>query len=326
MQLKKVTIFLIIALSLASSAASGQDVAYSQFYANPIYLNPALAGNKLVPRITLNYRNQWPAIKKGYVSYSACWDMFVEKINGGVAFQVNTDRMQTMNAFSAAAAYAYQVRISDKLTSDLALQVGYFQYSLNWDKLIFEDQILTGEPTKEIPPDKLSRGSVDFTSGVVFGYNERLYFGAVASHLNRPDIAFYGTNTNRLPMRYTFHVGSLISLRQGVEGGGEKKEFSLSPNIVYMQQGEFHQLNTGMYVTMFPFVVGLWHRHDFQNPDAVILLLGLENKSMKIGYSYDLTVSRLTTNTGGAHEISFAWLLSPPKKEIRYRAIKSPTF
>lgn len=326
MQLKKVTIFLIIALSLASSVVSAQDVEYTQFYANPNYLNPALAGNKIVPRITINYRNQWPSIKKGYVSYSVCGDMFVEKINGGLALQVTADQMETMEAYNISLAYSYQVRLTNKLTSNLAIQAGYFQYGLNWYKLIFQDAIEYQRPTEEVPPDNLTTRNPDFTAGITFGYNERLYGGLVLSHLNRPDMAFYSSNIDRLPMKYTIHAGALISLKQGVEGGGERKQFSISPNLVYFQQGEFHQLNAGISANLYPLFFGLWHRNNFGNPDALIALLGIEFKDFKFGLSYDLTVSRLTSNTGGATEISIGWLLQPLKKEIRYRAIKSPTF
>ncbi|MFQ3327045.1 MAG: hypothetical protein ACI8YC_001686, partial [Salibacteraceae bacterium] len=54
-----------------------QDPIYSQFYSNPLYLNPALAGVERCPRFVMNYRNQWPGISSGggnYVTYSASYD------------------------------------------------------------------------------------------------------------------------------------------------------------------------------------------------------------------------------------------------------------
>ena len=50
------------AMLLFSAAAGAQDVGFSQFYANPLYLNPAFAGSQVAPRISLTYRAQWPGL------------------------------------------------------------------------------------------------------------------------------------------------------------------------------------------------------------------------------------------------------------------------
>ena len=71
---------------------------------------------------------------------------------------------------------------------------------------------------------------------------------------------------------------------------------------------------------------GLWVRHNFGNPDAMIVLLGFQQKNYKIGYSFDYTISRLTAKTGGAHEISVAWLFHKPMKESRFHQMRNPDF
>ena len=317
---------------LGMLSASAQDVAFSQFYANPLYLNPALAGSKICPRLTLNYRNAWPEINKGYVSYSAAYDLNVKAISGGIGFIADADVAGggALNTYSASAIYSYRLQATRSLVINAALQAGYLQYRLNWDKLVFYDQIVpgTGEimSSQETPPSRLSVGDVDFSAGVLAGYNERLYLGAALHHITMPDMAFYIGNTNRMNMRITIHGGALIDVKQGLQDG-EMGDLSFSPNIVYMQQGNFHQLNAGAYVNFFPFVGGLWFRHNFENPDALIVLLGFQQPRYKIGYSFDLTLSRVSLGgSGGAHEVSFAWQFDCPKKEFKYKAIKCPRF
>jgi type IX secretion system PorP/SprF family membrane protein len=168
-------------------------------------------------------------------------------------------------------------------------------------------------------------GDVDFSTGIVFGYNERLYIGAAAHHITMPDLAFYQGNTSRLDMKITVHAGALFDLQQGLQGS-EVDKLSFSPNVVYMQQGDFHQLNGGMSVNVYPFVAGLWYRYNFENPDAAIVMLGFQQRQFKIGYSYDFTLSKMGLPAGGAHEISLAWFLPCPKKEFKYKAIKCPSF
>ncbi len=331
MRTKAIIIIVSGILFLSASAVSGQDLAFSQYYANPVYLNPALAGNKVCPRVTLNYRNQFPSLGNHYVSYSAGADMYVDAISGGLAVQATADMSGPLATFSGSAVYSYRLKISDKITMNAAMQAGYIQYRLNWEKLIFEDMIVpgTGEVipanTTETPPPNQSIGDVDFTTGFVVGYNERLYIGAAVHHLTMPDMAFYTDNNSRLDMRITVHAGALFDLQQGLEGS-ENERFSLSPNIVYMQQGNFHQLNSGVYANFYPFVSGVWLRHNFENPDALIVLLGFQQPEFKIGYSFDFTLSKLGLPAGGAHEVSFVWLLPCPKKEFKYKAIKCPSF
>jgi len=121
------------------------------------------------------------------------------------------------------------------------------------------------------------------------------------------------------------HSGILIDFFQGMEGS-DLRNFSISPNVVYVQQGSFHQLNLGMYANTYPLVAGLWLRHTFGNPDAVIALLGLQQKNYKIGYSFDYTISRLTIKSGGAHEISVAWMFRKHSDPNRFHKMGNPSF
>ncbi len=329
MKTKTTLVLLILLAGIASGYA--QDVIYSQFYANPLYLNPALAGAKLDQRITLNYRNQWPSINQGYVTYSATWDQQFDKISGALGIMANADVAGggVYNRFSGSGIYSYRVQASRYVVLNAAVEATYMQYRLDWSKLVFGDQIniRTGkvETTREYVPSKLSIGNIDFSAGVLGGYKESLYFGVAVNHLTRPDIAFYEGNANRIPMRWTVHSGILIDFRQGMDGE-DLRNFSISPNFIYVQQGQFKQLNVGMYMNRFPFVTGLWMRHNFGNPDAVIALFGFQSKVYKIGYSYDFTISKLTNKSGGAHEVSIAWLFQKSKRATRYHALKCPTF
>lgn len=329
MKAKEVVIVLLACLGLSVSNVSGQDLAFSQFYANPVYLNPALAGNKICPRITLNYRNQYPGLNDNYVSYSFGSDMFAGSLSGGIGALVIADMSGPLATFSGSAVYSYRLIINKDITMNAAMQVGYIQYRLNWEKLVFEDMIVpgTGEiiDGSEPQPDKLNISNIDFASGFVAGYKERFYLGAAFHHITTPDLSFYIGSTSRLDMRITLHGGALFYLEPDYYGN-DFKRLSVSPNVVYMQQGEFKQLNTGMYVNFYPFVGGVWLRHNFTNPDAVIASLGFQQTQYKIGYSFDFTLSRMGMPAGGAHEISLVWQLPCPKKEFVYKAIKCPSF
>lgn len=327
-------LFLLTLVLLTSSLVNAQDASFSQYYGNPLYLNPALAGTKICPRLTLNYRNQWPSIPASFVTYSAAFDQYIDAVSGGVGIMVMSENMADgiLTNTQASAIYSFRLNLSKNLTMNAGFQGTYIQNKLNWNKLIFEDQLISGyditlplPPTQESPPDKLNIGLIDFSAGLLFGYNERLYGGIAAQHLTQPDNSFYSNGDSNLEMKLTVHAGALIDVRDGLRSG-DVEDLSISPNFMYQQQGKFHQLNLGMYLNIYPFVIGTWFRHNFENPDAVIALIGFQQEKFKIGYSYDYTVSRLTNDTGGAHEVSLAWQFDCGQKTIKHKAIKCPRF
>lgn len=320
-------------IALAGMDIKAQDPEFSQFYANPLYLNPALAGANICPRLILNYRNQWPSISNGYVTYSASYDQYSNTLHGGVGAMIYADNagggiLKTVNA---SAIYAYRLQASDKLVFNLAVQASFMQRALGWDKLKFEDQIDDQlgfvNATSERPPDNESVMFPDFATGLAFAYGSKLYGGVAAHHLSEPDMAFYNESNNKLPMKITAHAGYNIDFGGGfTESEAELSKFYMSINALYQQQGPFHQINAGIFVTRYPLVIGGWYRANFENPDAFIALVGLTYKNMKMGYSYDFTTSELGMNSGGAHEVSFAWQFDCFENKRRIRAIPSPSF
>src|SRR5271155_4959484 len=69
------TLFTFLATFLTLSVFA-QDIHYSQFYASPLTLNPALTGvNDCRYRLSIMYRNQWSSIPAPYVTPSISFDI-----------------------------------------------------------------------------------------------------------------------------------------------------------------------------------------------------------------------------------------------------------
>lgn len=303
-----------------------QDPEFTQFYANPLYLNPAFAGTARCPRVTTNFRDQWPAISGTFVTYSAGYDQHIDALQGGIGLLVMNDRQGqgTINSTQASLIYSYQLNVTRNFSMKAGFQGTFFQKSLDWSKLTFGDMIDERYgfiyQTDEIQPDKSSTMGVDFSAGVL-GYSKRYYFGAAVHHLTQPQESLIPNGKSKLPRKYTGHVGALIPFK-----ARKPEEGSISPNILFQQQQNFSQLNLGVYVTKGPIVGGIWYR----NADAFIVLLGIHTDVVKIGYSYDITTSKLTpsfTNgTAGAHEVSFAVQFDCRPKRRKFRTISCPSF
>ncbi|HKJ78873.1 MAG TPA: PorP/SprF family type IX secretion system membrane protein, partial [Prolixibacteraceae bacterium] len=109
----KISCFWFFFLSGFSIAA--QDVSFSQFYSNPLYLNPAFAGSVGTPRFGLQYRNQWSGFNNAFTTYSAAFDMAVEKLQGGVGVYVMNDALanNALNSLQINLIYTTFVRLNE---------------------------------------------------------------------------------------------------------------------------------------------------------------------------------------------------------------------
>lgn len=318
--MRKLLFGLILLIGVGSSHA--QDPIFTQFYANPLYLNPALAGTNICPRYQMNHRNQWPSLSGNFVTNSFSYDQYFEAINGGFGILAMHDMQGqgTIQEVNLSAIYSYHLKVNRKFTLLFAGQAMYGQKFLDWDKLTFGDMIdprrgfiyQTGDVRRGG-----SRGYFDVSAGIG-GFTKNFYFGGAVHHLNRPNVSMI-IGDSPLPMRFTGHAGFDIPL-------GKKSRYSnpvsLSPNIVYRYQQGFMEMNIGTYVKYDMFTFGTW----FRNRDAFILTVGLSTNSLRIGYSYDVTVSRLTNQSGGSHEVSMGIYLKCKKKSKKYRTIACPSF
>ncbi|MFT5724889.1 MAG: type IX secretion system PorP/SprF family membrane protein [Bacteroidia bacterium] len=318
--------------SLQLNLVQAQDPEFSQFYATPVYTNPALAGTGKCDRLgtagraSINYRNQWPALAGSFVTTAFSYDQQFDQINGGIGLIVMNDvageGLLTSNSISGV--YAYELPISQKLVMRFGLEAQIMQRGIDWSKLRWEDQIhatrgFVGATSERPISNKIT--SPNFSTGWVI-YGERFYGGLAVHNIIEPVQSFYGSQSH-LPRRYTVHFGSVIPLDKG-----RLEQSTINPNALFMRQGQFTQLNFGFYMNRGPLVTGLWYRQTFGeslNSDALMILVGFKKNRFKFGYSYDLTVDSKRSAARGSHEISTAieWCGKRPRKT--YKRLICPT-
>jgi type IX secretion system PorP/SprF family membrane protein len=319
---KRAALWLALA-ALAPLSVSAQDPQFTQFYANPLYLNPAFAGTARCPRVALNYRNQWPALSGTFVTTSASYDQDVRGILGGLGLLVTNDQAGkgTLTTTTVSGIYSYTQAITRKFSVKVGFQATYFQKKLDWNKLTFGDMIDPNRgfiyTTNDVPRGG-AIGGADFSAGVL-AYTDIFFVGFAAHHLTEPNESLI-VGTSKMPRKFTGHAGAAIPL--GMKGKYGVPKTKLSPNVLYMSQAQFSQLNLGLYIEHGPIIAGVWYRAK----DAFIALIGFHGDNFKFGYSYDVTTSKLTTATAGSHEISLTLQFKCKKKHRRVRTVPCPTF
>ena len=225
--------------------------------------------------------------------------------------------------------YSYHLQASRKLIVLTGIQASYQQRALDKSKLFFGDQIdpnygfifQTGENLDEFA-DNVSYADVSL--GMFGIYNQKHFIGAALHHVSEPEDS-YITDSN-LPKRLTVHAGTNISVGRAKNIGLIQDGPFITPNILYMSQNGANQLNMGMSLTNESLSGGLYFRNNFSNSDAILVVLGYESNGIRLGYSYDYTISELMGSSGGAHEVSLTIQLACRQKRKKLKAIKCPKF
>jgi type IX secretion system PorP/SprF family membrane protein len=234
----------------------------------------------------------------------------------------------SINTVQSSFIYCYHVKASNRFFFSGALQAGFVYKQFNTKNLIFPGMInqengnITGNYA--IPVEGGSKIFPDFSFGIV-GQRNDVFFGFALNHLTQPSQSIVeGDRLGRLPMKFTFHAGA--KTHEFIRGLFSK-EFSLSPNAIYQQQGVFKQLNLGMYMVSKSLTFGAWFRNNLSaRPDAVIGMVGYATPFFQLGYSFDYVLSDLALYSMGSHEISLIFYLNRHlRKRFFYDTLSIPT-
>jgi type IX secretion system PorP/SprF family membrane protein len=318
--------FVLLLSTVFTTVGRAQDPVFSQFYAAPLQLNPAFAGNAYAPFLAMNYRSQWASFTDdggGYSTYAVSYDQFFKGFNSGFGISLLSDNAGggLYKRNMANLVYSYRVPINNELTAKIGIEAGIIQNSIDYDRLIFLDQLdpITGarnpdgsiRPSQEVRPAQTSRTLLDIGTGFLM-YGKGLYVGFVAKHLNTPNEGFLNTSQNLLigmPTRFTLHGGYEIVFKRATR---YRPAMYVSPNILFVKQGDLGQINVGAYGSFGSVFLGAWFRQAFSQPDAGIVTIGFQQDYFKLGYSYDFSVGRgLAGRSGGSHEVSLIFNFDP---------------
>ncbi len=148
----KFRLYAIVALMVGMLTANAQDIHFSQFYASPLTLNPALTGNfNGFYRISGIYRNQFPGLSSNrpvFSTPSASVDLSLlrEKIKKGalgvgIVFFNDQQNGKTFNQNQILVSLAYNMGFGpkNKIQLGLGLQGGLAMTKMDFSKFEFND-------------------------------------------------------------------------------------------------------------------------------------------------------------------------------------------
>jgi len=212
------------------------------------------------------------------------------------------------------------------------MQPGFGMRSVNYDNLMFGDQIARGGGVATIEVPKSTSMFFDMSAGML-AYTKDYWVGMSFNHLNKPEQSLIEEGISHLPIKYSLHGGYKFDLNVKETDDLLRKTFSAALN--YRGQNEFDQLDIGGYYTQSIFNLGLWYRgmpgfkayrKGYGNNDAIAIIAGIKADKLNIGYSYDYTISQLTNISHGAHELTLSYQLCKFKVKKKRIVISCPKF
>jgi type IX secretion system PorP/SprF family membrane protein len=304
------------------------------FYLNKIVLNPAYTGINRDLQATSLTRLQWSGLPGKMQTTTASVDIACpsSKLGFGAIFykDVAGDAFLTKNqgTFTLAAhipsRYPRNFGINKlkgrKYIFSAALSYSIAQKNVNWDNLVFSDQL--DQVLGIVRPSDAPIGATEVTNlvhdlgaGVLFRSEinrtgSYISIGASGYHLNNPVESFFGAES-KIPLRYNTHM--FITFRVSPKYRNQPPVFfSLGGNWDKQQTLNTLQLG-GTFTFGKNFLLGMWYRNQYFNlpninTDAAVINMVYSTKFMSVGYSFDLTVSQLGIDqTQGTHEFGLSF-------------------
>ncbi len=313
-----------------------QDETFSQFYAIPIHMNPALTGAyDGTYRLTAVYRDQWNNnLGSPFKTFAAGGDTKFQlkfgnrtlKDHFGMGLFFVSDRVTLYQASTnkVSGYFAYHKKLGDRMPSYLGagLKLGIIQRNINYDNITFGDQFnqidAFDQATQEtLPPNNI--GVFDVSLGLNYYIKvdkTKYYLGFAGHHLTNPNISFFNRLDNinpstitdqKLQSKYVAHFSMDTELQYRLE---------LQPRIIYQTQGPDNSLSIGTNV-QYTFrsedtglVLGLWLTAisdlDGTQISHVTPLVGLIKDAFIFGFSYDVGMRDTFNNPFNLNTLEFS--------------------
>ncbi len=347
----RTTKIIIIGLFLIIGLISfGQDPSFSQYYFNQTYFSPALAGIHGGSSVNLTYRRQWVNMPGKFETIFFNFDTDISSAKGlggvGLTIYKDVEGEGYLTTLGASLLLNSRIRIAETGFLQVGASISVYNKTIDFSKFTFGDQIDPVYGVQPIEstfshPKEQNNIFPDLGIGMVYAFGKgpkkRLTFnnynakiGIAIHHINEPNQSFLDQKS-KLPMKLVLHANMNIAMNN-------QASIIFSPCIVFEYQEAFKQNNYDMK-TMYGgfnllytnFFLGSWIRL-FNNSDAMIFNVGFisgnEDKysnKFKVYYSYDMTISGLSTSTtGGSHEIALVYFFHDKINIKRGKRVLSP--
>jgi type IX secretion system PorP/SprF family membrane protein len=317
---KKLLRFTLLFSSVTTLLFSQQDPQYTQFMHIKQAYNPGYAGTSDALCFGGLYRQQWVnfpgAPKTGVFTFDAA----VQPLHGGVGLFVASDKLGNDNTTMARASYSFHIYgLGGNGTGRLGigLEAGILQKTISgtWvpPQTLNDPSIPNNSTPGGTGSPAFDKLNPDFGLGLYYTIPNKMYVGLSVSHVSAQELigetgsGTAGTLGYDLTFKMARHYYAIAGYTFSFNNGTHK----VTPNLKVKSDGSANILDlnaTYMYNNM------IWAGLSYRMQDAIAPSLGMVTKfGLKLGYSYDLTTSKIKGYSSGTHEIMLGYCFKRTK-------------
>lgn len=308
-----------------SPGFSQQDPQFSQYILNQFVYNPAYAGMDNALSATAHLRTQWVGIDGHPLIQNISVHSPVSLLHGGAGLQVLNEQEGAMRVTSVSLAYSY-IHKSRIGKFSAGVSGGIVQMNLDGSKLRAPDgnyeNFLIEHNDPLLPVVSTNGLAPDFAAGFFFS-SSKVNIGLSATHLIPVGIKLNGGGGNlemNSERQYYFQASYLAKLG---------RSFSVRPSVYAKSNGSNLQ---GEVDAIFSFNNFFWigggvRGYNDITQDGIIGMAGINiGDNLRVGYSYDYTISPLKAVSDGTHELVLNYRVTLLKPAKPGKAIYNPRF
>ncbi len=278
-----------------------QDPIFNKYMFNPLVINPAYAGSRETISTVFIHRSQWVGFKGAPTTQTLSIHAPLAQKKMGIGVGVIRDQLGPSLNYGIHLSGAYRIRMSHGKLS-MGLRGVLYNYAFDWAKIEYKD--LNQKPIKS------SYWLPSFDVGFRY-HNKKMYAGLSFSHLNQPTInnSIQGIDSINNPAEIVPHV----NITSGYA-------FALSNRCVFkpsflVNYSVNHQFAADVNASVL-LNNALWLGLSYRTSKIIVAMVQYDmNDKLSLGYSYDLTLSKLINQNSGSHEIFFRYEFEAKKSK-----------
>jgi type IX secretion system PorP/SprF family membrane protein len=295
----------IVAMVLSQTSQAQFEPQFTQYMFNEMFINPAYAGSREQISATMVYRNQWVGLEGAPKTQTASIHGPLMNKKLGLGLTIMNESIGVTKQLSVYGNYAYRIQAGSNGAFAMGIQAGFINHQENLSEVITneenDNEFLFNTPRVVLP-----------NAGYGMYYNtDRFYAGLSIPRMFKNKVAGDGSSevTSNFEFKYWHYyltTGYVFAVSENVK---------LKPSLmVKAVQGA--PVNADITLKAL-FMDVFWLGFSYRTEDSFSALGVFQiTPKLRMGYSYDYTLTELSNYSNGTHEINLGYDFSFNKKKV----------